>query len=66
MNNQERAVKMLKDAGYEVTTIHSHTVVALDPVHCTSGSLAWRETRQVPMNVAGGLYQVIRFITDRE
>lgn len=66
MNNVMIALKMLKDAGYKAVSIHDHTVVAIDPVQCSSGSYKWMEEREVPMNVSAGLERVAHFISERE
>lgn len=66
MTNITTALKMLKDAGYKATTVHDHTVVAIDPVQCSSGSRKWTEDREVPMNVSRGLERVAHFINERE
>lgn len=66
MTNVITALSMLKAAGYKATSVHNHTVVAIDPVQCSSGSRKWMEEREVPMNVASGLERVAHFISERE
>jgi len=66
MNNVTTALKMLKDAGYKAVSVLDHTVVAIDPVQCSSGQLKWSEEREVPMNVSRGLERVAHFISERE
>lgn len=66
MSNVQTALKMLKDAGYKATSIHTHTVVAIDPVQCSSGNRKWEESREVPINVTNGLDRVAHFISERE
>jgi endo-alpha-1,4-polygalactosaminidase (GH114 family) len=66
MTNVLNALKMLKDADYKALSIHDHTVVAIDPVQCSSGQRKWTEEREVPMNVANGLERVAHFISERE
>lgn len=66
MSNVTTALKMLKDAGYKAVSVHDHTVVAIDPVQCSSGQRKWMEEREVPMNVSLGLDRVAHFINERE
>jgi len=66
MINVTTALKMLKDAGYKAVSVHDHTVVAIDPVQCSSGSRKWMEEREVPLNVSRGLDRVANFISERE
>lgn len=66
MTNVITALNMLKAAGYKATSVHDHTVVAIDTVQCSSGSRKWDEEREVPMNVARGLESVAHFINERE